>query len=60
MATQHCSYCNGTGKTTCNRCNGKGTVPGNVNRNKEYTCSKCGGRGEEDCPMCNGMGFTND
>lgn len=56
---KYCTFCNGTGKVTCKRCGGKGTVPGNVNWNKHYTCIKCGGKGEEDCPFCGGMGFTN-
>lgn len=53
---KNCSYCNATGKVTCSRCGGKGTVKGNVNSNRDYTCSHCGGSGKEPCGTCGGTG----
>lgn len=54
---KQCSWCNGTGEQTCDRCNGSGKVSGRVSFNKQYTCSKCGGSGKIMCHMCNGQGY---
>ncbi len=47
-----CPQCLGSGKTTCNTCNGAGTLT--------TTCSTCGGTGSlsdgTQCPVCAGTG----
>lgn len=46
-----CPTCGGTGKVTCSRCKGSGTVT--------ETCFRCGGTGRitKTCPKCGGAGW---
>ena len=67
-----CSKCGGTGAesksdiTTCNRCNGRGTVITQQHTilgvmRSESTCPECGGTGKKIkkvCPECSGVGRT--
>ena len=67
-----CSVCHGSGAkpgtnpTTCNRCNGRGTVITQQHTilgvmRSESTCPECGGTGKKIkkvCPECSGGGRT--
>ena len=63
-----CKYCNGTGKKTCEKCYGVGTLTDfNVSYFVVFSfpipetviCKTCNGTGKVDCPYCNGKGEFN-
>ena len=42
-----CSFCGGSGKEKCEKCNGTGVI-------EDVSCSKCNGTGKVECSMCHG------
>ncbi len=61
MATKECYACNGSGKTTCPRCDGTGIKPYAVAIFQvAVDCGMCYGTGNVDCEECDGSGFVED